>query len=118
MKSRELFSDGLNSFWHVFFGLLSIRFLVIIPIFVIYQLINIYDKNLFVDLAEFFIGFFSIILLTNTLFAQKETTIWTRPIEYDDPDGEIVADDLGDSWHWKLAGVGLELAPAPDKSQA
>ena len=65
MKSRELFSDGLNSFWHVFFGLLSIRFLVIIPIFVIYQLINIYDKNLFVDLAEFFIGFFSIILFVS-----------------------------------------------------
>ena len=65
MKSRELFSDGLNSFWHVFFGLLSIRFLVIIPIFVIYQLINIYDTNLFVDLAEFFIGFFAISLFVS-----------------------------------------------------
>jgi hypothetical protein len=62
MKSRELFTDGWNSFWHVFLGILSIRFLVIVPIFVIYQLIHFYDKNLFVDIAEFFIGFFGIIL--------------------------------------------------------
>jgi hypothetical protein len=63
MKSRELFTDGWNSFWHVFLGILSIRFLVIVPIFVIYQLIHFYDKNLFVDIAEFFIGFFCINLL-------------------------------------------------------
>ena len=62
MKSRELFTDGWNSFWHVLLGVLSIRFLVIVPIFVIYQLIDFYDKNLFVDIAEFFIGFFGIIL--------------------------------------------------------
>jgi len=60
MKSRELFTDGWNSFWHVLLGILSIRFLAIVPIFVIYQLIDFYDKNLFVDIAEFFIGFFSI----------------------------------------------------------
>jgi hypothetical protein len=58
MKSRELFTDGWNSFWHVFLGVLSLRFLVIIPIFIIYQLIDFYDKNLFVDIAEFLIGFF------------------------------------------------------------
>jgi len=63
MKSRELFTDGWNSFWHVFFGILSIRFSIIIPIFVIYQLLDIYDKNLFIDLTEFFIGFICIILL-------------------------------------------------------
>jgi len=62
MKSRELFTDGWNSFWHLLLGILSIRFLVIIPIFVIYQLTDFYDKNLFVDIAEFFVGFFGIIL--------------------------------------------------------
>jgi len=62
MESRELFTDGWNSFWHVFLGILSIRFLAIVPIFIIYQLIHFYDKNLFVDIAEFFIGFFGIIL--------------------------------------------------------
>jgi len=34
--------------------------------------------------------FFSIILLTNTLFAQKEATIWLRPIEYDNPNNDIL----------------------------
>ncbi len=58
MKSRKLFTDGYNSFWHVLFGILSIRFLIIIPIFVIYQLMNLYDINLFIDLLEFFIGLF------------------------------------------------------------
>jgi hypothetical protein len=58
MKSRKLFTDGYNSFWHVLFGILSIRFLILIPIFVIYQLMNLYDINLFIDLLEFFIGLF------------------------------------------------------------
>ena len=62
MKSRQLFTDGWNSLWHVLLGILSIRFLVIVPIFVIYQLMDFYDKNFFVDIAEFFIGFFGIIL--------------------------------------------------------
>ena len=58
MKSRKLFTDRYNSFWHVLFGILSIRFLILIPIFVIYQLMNPYDINLFIDLLEFFIGLF------------------------------------------------------------
>ena len=62
MKSRQLFTDEWNSLWHVLLGILSIRFLVIVPIFVIYQLMDFYDKNLLVDIAEFFIGFFGIIL--------------------------------------------------------
>jgi hypothetical protein len=60
MKSRELFTDGWNSLWHVLFGILSFRFVIVIPVFVIYQLIHYEDKNLFIDFTEFFIGFFSI----------------------------------------------------------
>jgi uncharacterized protein YqhQ len=71
MKSRELFTDGWNSFWHVLFGILSIRFFIIIPIFVIYQLTDIHDNNLFVDLTEFFIGFFGIILFISFLNYHK-----------------------------------------------
>jgi hypothetical protein len=56
-KSRKLFTDGYNSFWHVCFGILSLRFAVIIPNFMIYQLIDYADANLFIDLGEFFIGF-------------------------------------------------------------
>jgi hypothetical protein len=61
-KSRPLFTDGHNSFWHVCFGLLSLRFMVIIPNFIIYQLIDYNDANLFIDLGEFFIGLVSIFL--------------------------------------------------------
>jgi hypothetical protein len=32
MKSRNLFTDGVNSFWHAFFGALSVRFFIIMPI--------------------------------------------------------------------------------------
>jgi hypothetical protein len=71
MKSRELFTDGWNSFWHVLFGILSIRFFIIIPIFVIYQLTDIHDNNLFVDLTEFLIGFFGIVLFVSFLNYHK-----------------------------------------------
>jgi hypothetical protein len=67
-RSRPIFSDGWNSFWHVVFGMLSIRFIIIVPIFVIYQLLDFYDKNLFVDLIEFFIGFFGILFVVFVVF--------------------------------------------------
>ena len=57
VKSRPLFTDGWNSFWHFIFGILSVHFVYIMPFFVIYQLIDINDKNLFVDLIEYIIGF-------------------------------------------------------------
>lgn len=55
-KPRELWTDGWNSFWHFFFGMIAIEYNWIIPIFIVYQLMNYKDKNLFVDLGEFFIG--------------------------------------------------------------
>lgn len=58
MKQRKLFTDGWNSFWHVFFGVIAVRFSIAIPIFIIYQLIHYNDVNLMVDIVEFFIGFF------------------------------------------------------------
>jgi hypothetical protein len=56
MKPRPIFTDRWNSFWHVFLGILSYRFWIIIPMFIIYQFIDFYDKNLWVDILEFFIG--------------------------------------------------------------
>jgi hypothetical protein len=67
MKSRAFFTDGWNSFWHVFFGIVSIRFNIIMPIFIIYQLIHLYDKNLFIDISEFFIGIFGIYVLISVI---------------------------------------------------
>jgi len=58
MKSRKLFTDRWNSFWHMFFGIISVRYLFIIPLFILYEFYDYKDPNLFVDLSEFFIGFF------------------------------------------------------------
>ena len=54
---RLLFTDKWNSFWHVFFGMLSVRYQIIIPAFILYQLIDWHDKNMMCDLSEFFIGY-------------------------------------------------------------
>ena len=63
IKQRKLFTDGWNSFWHVFLGIISVRFHIIIPIFIVYQLIDYKDINLFIDISEFFIGFIVSFLL-------------------------------------------------------
>ena len=62
-KSRNLFTDGVNSFWHALLGALSVRFFIIMPGFFMYQLIDLDDVNLFVDLLEFFIGYIVAYLL-------------------------------------------------------
>ena len=53
---RNLFADGLNSFWHFFFGVISVKFLFIVPLFAIYQLLDPFEKNVVVDFIEFGIG--------------------------------------------------------------
>ena len=40
-----------------FFGMLSVRYQIIIPAFILYQLIDWHDKNMMCDLSEFFIGY-------------------------------------------------------------
>lgn len=54
---RPLFTDKWNSFWHVVFGMLAVRYYIIIPLFVAYQLMDWRDKNLFCDLLEFVVGY-------------------------------------------------------------
>ena len=56
-KHRPLFTDGFNSFWHVVFGILAVQFKIIIPLFVGYQFLDIYEKNVWIDIGEFTIGF-------------------------------------------------------------
>jgi len=64
MKTRRnLFTDGWNSFWHLFFGVLAIGMPPLMPNFIIYQLIYYRDVNLFVDLGEFFIGFVALLFI-------------------------------------------------------
>ena len=60
---RPLFTDGWNSCWHVFFGMMAVWYWWITPIFIAYQLKDYKDKNLWVDLAEFFFGWIVIFIL-------------------------------------------------------
>lgn len=77
-QSRKLFSDGWNSFWHFFFGIISVKIHLIIPIFVLYQLIDYKDVNLFIDIAEFVIGFFIGLLCLSLLHMQKDHSFGNR----------------------------------------
>uniref|UniRef100_A0A6C0BHW6 Uncharacterized protein n=1 Tax=viral metagenome TaxID=1070528 RepID=A0A6C0BHW6_9ZZZZ len=65
--ARRPWTDGLNSFWHFTFGLLAVKFPLIIILFVAYQSLDIYEKNYLVDLFEFFFGFLiSLIIFSYT----------------------------------------------------
>lgn len=55
-NSRTLFTDGFNSMWHFIFGLISVKYIIGIPIFVAYQLYDYNEKNALVDIIEFNIG--------------------------------------------------------------
>jgi len=56
-KSRPLFTDGVNSFFHFIFGVFAIRYSILIPLFISYQLLDPEDVNIFVDINEFIIGY-------------------------------------------------------------
>lgn len=62
-KSRPLFTDGLNSFFHFLFGVLAARYFILIPLFISYQLLDPEDINLFVDINEFLLGYIIGIIL-------------------------------------------------------
>jgi len=66
---RNLWTDGWNSFWHFTFGALTYKIPIILLMFLVYQLIaneGIYEKNVSVDLLEYFIGLISMIAAANT----------------------------------------------------
>ncbi len=54
---RFPFTDKWNSFWHIVFGAISIYIPIIIPIFVIYQIIQGTLNDLVIDIFEFFFGY-------------------------------------------------------------
>jgi len=54
---RYIGADGWNSFWHFFFGIIAVKLHILVPLFIIYQVLDIYDKNMIIDIVEFFIGF-------------------------------------------------------------
>ena len=57
-RPRKLFTDGWDSLWHFVFGFLSVYNTVLALIFILYQLYDYTDKNVFIDITEFLIGFY------------------------------------------------------------
>jgi len=56
---RWPFTDGWNSFWHVLFGAVATQFAVVGILFTLYQFWDIFEKNMLVDMGEFFCGYFA-----------------------------------------------------------
>ena len=51
-----MFTDGWNSVWHFVFGFLALKYPVFVTIFIVYQFLDIYEVNVFVDILEFLVG--------------------------------------------------------------
>ena len=64
--ARKPWTDGLNSFWHFAFGALSVKFPLLILLFVGYQSLDMKEKNYLVDLFEFFFGFLVATIISHT----------------------------------------------------
>ena len=62
LKSRFIFTDGFNSLSHFIFGILAVYLYIIIPIFLIYQFRDMTDKNVFIDVLEFCLGYLTAII--------------------------------------------------------
>jgi hypothetical protein len=54
---RRLFTDNWNSFWHIAFGVLGYKLRLLVPVFILYQFLDITDINVFVDIIEFLCGY-------------------------------------------------------------
>lgn len=54
---RRFFTDGWNSLWHFVFGVFAIKFKLLVPLFMLYQCIDIFEDNIFIDIWEFLIGY-------------------------------------------------------------
>lgn len=54
---RELFTDYMNSFYHVWFGFLGAFFFPILFIAIDYQISDIFETNMQIDVFEVMIGY-------------------------------------------------------------
>ena len=74
---RALFSDGYNSFYHVLFGALAVRYWIVWPLFVGYQLWQGLGGNTVIDLVEFFVGY-GVTLYLFRDYHRKAAIWWTN----------------------------------------
>lgn len=56
-ESRHIFTDGFNSFSHFLFGILAVRYNVLVILFITYQYLDVKEINVHIDVIEFVCGF-------------------------------------------------------------
>ena len=54
---RGLLADGFNSFCHMLLGLLAAQVWLLVPVFLLYQLLHPNDPNFGMDCIEFVCGY-------------------------------------------------------------
>ena len=62
---RYPFTDGWNSFFHIFFGFWGTASPLIFIFFLAYQLIDPSEMNVMIDLTEFLVGYWISYYLTS-----------------------------------------------------
>ena len=70
---RKIFTDKYNSLIHFVLGVLSYYYQFIIPLFLLYQILESYyivynnkkDENIIIDVTEFIIGYFVMFAMTS-----------------------------------------------------
>jgi hypothetical protein len=61
-KPRFLFTDRWNSFWHIIIGVFAVKISSLVPMFILYQLADPSEINVFIDILEFTYGYMAGIL--------------------------------------------------------
>jgi hypothetical protein len=54
---RNIFTDGLNSFWHFVIGMFAVKYPLLVSLFIFYQILDRHDINICIDILEFILGF-------------------------------------------------------------
>lgn len=72
---RYLFTDGWNSFFHLFFGCLGYVHPFALIVFFLYQFIDPFEMNMMIDITECIIGFWSLYYLREHILETKYTTV-------------------------------------------
>jgi hypothetical protein len=68
---RYPFTDGWNSFFHLFFGFWGTASPIVFILFLAYQLIDPSEMNVMIDLTEFLVGYWISYFLTSDVYRNR-----------------------------------------------
>ena len=70
--TRQVFADKRNSFAHFLLGIVTVKFPIIAVLFLLYQLRDIDDDNVAIDILEYIIGLFTATLVYMVVQSRKK----------------------------------------------